>query len=230
MRRISVLLACAVLTACGGGGSGGQQPPSAIQVRRLVVAYGDSTQVGSAPLNRTGPDTPPAAEAQVDLQAAGMDVTVQADGHAGTTAQQMLDGTDNSGLPWDQRLRVLNASIITIKHGINGNATGAEHAATLRLLVQEARAQGRAVLLETPNPVVSGGILSADQIAGVAERVTATRAVAAELGVPLCDHDAAIRAMGWDTLEHMPDGVHPEPAVYGLLGQQMAACLMPMLR
>lgn len=234
--RICIFALAFALVACGGGGSAElESSPVASKASTLkIVAYGDSTQQGSTFVSSEvgyvlAP--PPAAEAQTQLQAWGIDAAVSSAGIGGTTSEQLLAGSDGSGLPWADRLMRDGASIVAINHGINDNGRDPKaFRATLEALVGIAQGQGRRVVLETANPLVAGTALAARfDLASHAALAQVTREVAAATGATLCDQMAAFEQAGAATLEHIPDGVHPRAQALKFKGQVLARCIFNTL-
>lgn len=247
MKKLSFgLLVAVVVSACGCGGGGGAEPPAPVASVQAATppaepeafrirAYGDSTQGGYtlASDGRYVNVSTPADEAHRRLRewSARDEIVVEQEGLGGTTSADLLHGTDGSGLAWAQRLPA-SVKIVTINHAINDNARPiADFSADLRELVLIAKQLGKAVVLETPNPIVAGGALSPRfDIAAHQTKVQAVREVAAETGAVLCDQHQAIVDAGLATLQHLPDGVHPSPALYLFKGRTLGACLLPLLR
>lgn len=177
---------------------------------------GNSIQAGYVP--GAAAAHPPAQDV---AQISGAAVIIEAFG--GVTAQQILDGTDGSGYPFAQREAAYRPRVVFIQAATNGTQPGDAYAAVLRLLVQQARQVGAAVVLETPPPIVPGGSAAVFQdLPTFYQRVQATRNVAAETGAALCDHYANISP--WASLGVLPDGVHPTEDVYAYMGRVDASC------
>lgn len=101
--------------------------------------------------------------------------------------------------------KVRRGSIVVVNYGINDvRATGAS--------VEAYKARLRAInasMYQTPSPPFDG-------------YAQAMREVAAELGRPVIDVSAKVRAMpGWEARAW--DGVHPDPGLYWIISQQIVA-------
>lgn len=199
-----------------------------------IPLFGDSTQAGvtagSADL------APPALAVQELLRQAGHDMTVSSHGIPGTYLYQLLSGADGTGRTWSQKLADSGASIVVDNHGINDSWAGIEtplddYRASLRLLVAEAKAQGKVLILETPNPVLPVLTGLRMNIAAHEAKVQAMRDVGLETGTPVCDVNEEIRRQGMATPEWISDGVHPTRALYqGVIASKLASCITLQLR
>lgn len=235
MRFVATAALALTLAACGGGGGGSTSVPvQAVQVTPVAVAmYGDSTQEGRPPNWGAPPYTPPADAAQAELRrlTGRQDIAVTSYGIGLTDSKQLLDGTDGSGLDWSHRIAASGARFVTINHGINDNARPVdEYRFVLGELVRQAQAQGKVPVLETPSPIVDGGVIAAYfSIPAHDAKVQTMRDVARDTGAVLCDEYASIKADHRDTLADLPDGVHGTPDFYAYKGRLLAACLAPLL-
>jgi lysophospholipase L1-like esterase len=127
----------------------------------------------------------------------------------GTTAGELLAGTDGRNRPWP---REVAADIVVVNHALNDSYRHvplATYAEQLRRL--------HATVYETPNPVTVGWPSP--------PYAAAMREVAATLHAPVADVDAWMRAQpNWPAM--LDDGVHPTPAGYRAIVLQV---LMPTL-
>ena len=137
-------------------------------------------------------------------------VTVRAQG--GTTARELVTGTDGRNQPWP---RSVNADLVVINHGINdmthyGPAGFEQYRADLRTLARQSPAK---VIFETPN-IVKGWDVSI--------YARAMREVAAEVSAPVADVYAFTAALpDWQAL--VPDWAHPSTALYQQIGDRVLA-------
>ncbi len=176
-----------------------------------IQLFGDSTQVG---LDRaTGR---PVAQPPVALLQAAMDkrfgagaVSVTERAVSGTTAGQLLAGTDGRNRPWPQEV---DADIVVVNHALNDSYRHVPLDAYARQLREL-----HATVYETPNAIT---------VPWPVEPYTARmRDVAASLNAPVADVDAWMHAQpGWPAL--LADGLHPNQAGYREIVQKV---LMPTL-
>lgn len=113
-----------------------------------------------------------------------------------------LSGTTAAEFP---ATKVKPGAITVVNYGINDSrADGAS--------VEKYKARLRAIapaIFETPSPPFDG-------------YAQAMRDVAKELGKPVADVSAGVRAMpGWQA--RVPDGVHPDPGLYWMISRDMVA-------
>ena len=222
-------LGCAAaLSACGGGG-GAATPPSTPNVATtpapavpthqtavLIKAYGDSTIEGMTSIDGTYQHTP--YNAPADLQTMlqdrfGKSITISNMGIGGTTAQELLNGTDGSNLTWSQKMSASKAQIVLIEYGINDmlipGTTVDAFTSTLQQIVSIAQAAGKTVILETPNPINTA------HNAGLWSFANVIKTVAAQYHVTCIDEFTyLIGQSGWAAL--LSDGIHPTISTYQL--------------
>jgi len=198
---LPILIALAS-ASCGGGG----EPPipcnSKDSVR--VQLFGDSTQVGfdSASTNSLAPHNP-TAELQnyFDAQYGRGKVTVTSRAMNGSSARQLVDGTDGLNGPWPGSV---TADVVVMNHGINDLYPVDDLAEYRRNLEVLSAAPGTQVVFETPN------ILRKLDITPYAE---AMREVARDRGLPIADVFAYTSALpDWPVLLY--DNAHPSDALY----------------
>jgi lysophospholipase L1-like esterase len=150
MSTLPALIVCLVLGGCGGGGDAAPCPQT---VR--VQLFGDSTMWGTDGATGQQALHPPAARLQVEMDArfgAGK-VSVSSRAKGGTTARQLVEGTDGVNQPWPGSV---NAEIVVINHGINdmqAHETQGEYLGWLTKLA--ANTAGATLVFETPNKVKS---------------------------------------------------------------------------
>ncbi|AVA33375.1 hypothetical protein C3Z06_06880 [Cupriavidus metallidurans] len=154
------------------------------------------------------------SNAQAVLRAGyGQTVTVANEGVPGTTAVNLVLGTDGKHLPWTQQMANSTAQIVVVNFCINdSNPAFKESTETYRAflsqIVNTARGAGKVIFLVEPNTVDSS-ILPA-----TAQYVTVMREVAAQLNVPL--------VANWGYPAVTPDGIHPDAPTYASMGERMA--------
>jgi lysophospholipase L1-like esterase len=236
----ALALACA-LTACGGGGGDSPAapartaatatstttvtpstptPPSApplASVSQVIEYYGDSTIWGWATGSNGVQVNKPAPLAFAEAFPASPHQEVRNEGVSGTTACTLLTG-DGKHAEWNGQMANSTATAVIINHAINDAKPGtgesvSAYKACLLSLVQIAKAKGKRVILETPNPV-SG-------FTGLENYVAAMKDVAAQEQVSLIDQFKYLTDYlnGRDTAEITPDGLHPTNDVYIMKGK-----------
>jgi lysophospholipase L1-like esterase len=151
--------------------------------------------------------------------------TVRNQGVNGQTACDLLVGT-NGFNDWGTRLRNSpETTVVILNHGINDalspNAVPVEqYGSCLTALSQIAKAEGKRVIFETPNPVASPGL---------ATYVQMMRQVAAQEGLTLIDQYAYLtQRYGGDASVIAPDGIHPTDAIYIEKGRYAAGIYLSL--
>ncbi len=239
LHSFASVIVVAALAACGGGsdGNGGTNagngggngpnnpPPSTTLLNstpQVIEYHGDSTIWGY----RTGTSGDRIAEASraPTAFAAALPSHHQVEnlGRNSTTACDLLRGGGVYGAEpaqpnWREHMSNSEATVVIINHGINdvNQGTVGDYRQCLNEVVDIAQAEGKVVILETPNPV-------ADE--RIEEFVEAMRDVANSQGVDLIDQYAHLIAdFTANPGEMCPDGVHPTEAVYVEKGRYAAS-------
>jgi lysophospholipase L1-like esterase len=218
-RRLIAILACACLAACGGGDSRDQSAKASAACTAKPVRiqlFGDSTMAGyDGATGKIGTTTPQGAlQALMDTRVGPGAVQIASRAVLGTTALQLVAGTDGLNLPWPQSV---DADIVVISFGINDYLAGepvAQYQATLRTLAI-APAQ---VVWETPLPIFPGPVYASSL--SYAPEMRAAVPIGADASAYV------LSAPGW-AAAHAADSVHPDAAGYFLL---MRDVLEPALR
>jgi len=164
-----------------------------------IQLFGDSTQWGYDRKTDQPVAQPPVAvlQAAMDARFGAGAVIVTERAVPGTTAGQLLAGTDGRNRPWP---REVDADIVVVNHALNDSRENVPLATYERQL-----AALHPTVFETPNPVTVPW--------PVPPYVAAMRKVAAAQHAPLADVDAWMRAQPkWPSL--LDDGVHPTQAGY----------------
>ncbi|CAJ2712588.1 SGNH/GDSL hydrolase family protein [Burkholderia pseudomallei] len=221
-----------LLSACGGGGDGGSSPSTQTQQsaqKSVLIEYvGDSTVYGCTLLegNPRGPQclenyaqSPHNEPAMVQylLDKKSIDqVTVLNSGVAGTTVADLLNGTNKVPQPWWPHVQQSKAQIIVMNYGINDayapGMTPELFSAELDQVISAAKAAGKQIILETPNPIMS------DHASYLASLVDAEKQTAAKWGVQVIDQYGYLSSIpNWPSM--LSDGMHPTDAGYELKGQ-----------
>lgn len=152
---LTILAAVLALVACGGGGTSDPQPATpCVQMAQVrVQLFGDSTMEGWDGATGAYAVRTPTSELQDALDARfGRGTTlVTSRAMSGTTARQLVAGTDGRNQPWP---RSVDAEIVVVNHGIN-DATHGDDLATYKaaLAAIVANPGGARLIFETPNAV-----------------------------------------------------------------------------
>ncbi len=231
----AIMISALTLTACGGGGGGGgdrNQPPGndpaqnpitvapkLVNSAQTIDYYGDSTIFGwrtsaTDQVDTTAPEAFAAALANSSLH------TVTNKGLSGQTACELLNGT-NLARDWAAEMDQSSATVVILNHGINDavstrNAVSVDqYRSCLTGLAQIAKAEGKRVVFETPNPIAEEGNLPT--------YVQTMRDVARAEGLSLIDQYAYLNQQyGNDGGAITRDGLHPTDEVYIVKGQYAA--------
>ena len=135
-------------------------------------------------------------------------------GVGGTTAKELVAGTDGLNQPWP---RSVAAEIVVLNHGINDLTHDGDPAAYRAALLMIAQNTGGASLVfETPNVV---------QVFNTAPYAQAMREVAAEFKVPVADTNALSAAQ-----QSLGDWAHPTDAGYvSIVANSLAPAVVPLV-
>jgi lysophospholipase L1-like esterase len=199
------------------------------QKSNLVIEYYGASSVWGAQSGNTGNQvaiTEPKAF-QAALPAYTPYTTIINRGISGATARDWLNGSANLGIsiPWTTQMAQSKASIVIMQIGINDMNTYSldEYIRNLTALVQQARAAGKAIILETPGPADNGALVPFAQ--GMID-------VATRLNVPLIDQytywNAYMAADHVAIRTLVPDGTHPSDAWYIQKGQYAASVFVKL--
>lgn len=209
---------------------------------RTIAFFGDSTMWGSSVADTAVQvaTTPPAAfEAFVDLYHGNSACAVTNNAIGGTSAKQMIAGTDGSGSTFAAKMAVTTASVIYCNHALNdavGGSTPAEYEAALVAFVTTCRTYGKAPILVTPFPNFTGGATfsGAARASAVKQYADIMRKVAIAHSVTLFDQYRFIEKMltsgKYKQLDLLPDGTHGSQALYTRAGFNLATPLIGVLR
>lgn len=183
------------------------------------------------PVTKTWPQNPGNAPAYLGwaLQVTyGPTVQVSNQGVSGTTATQLLNGTDGVHPDWRTQMQNSKAQIIAINHMINDayeqQETAQQYGNSLTELVQIAQYYGKTVVLEEPAPTCADPVKYAtqEQFVGVMEWV------ASNLNVNIVTEDAFIKTIGnWQS--HEPDCIHPDAYLYQIIGDRENSVISPIV-
>ncbi len=210
-----------------GPGDEGSDPPEPPPTQNdgpyVIDYYGDSTVWGWVAGSSGARIETPAPEAFAAALPASPENVVRNEGVNGSTACDLLNGTDGVHPQWRAQMELSDATHVILNHGINDRKSYdiGQYRSCLRELVRIAREQGKAVVLETPNPITSEGL---DTYVQAMHDV----ALAQDPDVPVIDqHAYLIERLGDASVDSIiPDGEHPDQATYILKGQYAARRFM----
>lgn len=241
----SLLLSASLLfVACGGGGSADTASPANPPVTNpppsgsdpspdpgsptpnndpyVIDYYGDSTIWGWATNTSGARVARPAPQTFAERLPSQPQNEVRNEGVSGTTACDLLNGTDGVHPEWRAQMQASNATHVIVNHAINDqNPQFAQYGvegyrSCLEDIARIAREEGKQVVFETPNPVADDDL---------ATFVEAMRDVAGDQQppVPVIDQYAyltnymAQEGVGLDAI--VPDGTHPSQDTYDMKGR-----------
>ena len=192
---------------------------------QVIEYYGDSTIWGYGSGTGVRVATPAPAAFAAALPAA-RNYSVINEGVNGSTACQLLNGTDGKHPAWDTQMASSKATVVILNHAINDEWIEdlATYRSCLSSLSQKAKQHGKKVVFETPNPTRDSGVNGLDVY------VNAMKAVAVQEGAPVIDQYKYLSAYlnGQSAYTICPDGLHPTDAVYIMKGKY-AASVYPSL-
>lgn len=207
-----------------------------------VACFGDSTMWGADPANLTAQVALPPTTALANFVNGfhgNTALTVTNAAISGTTATQMIAGTDGSGSTFAARVAASSARVVCCNHGINdaygSNATTlTAYRTALLAFVAQTRAAGKTPVLVTPFPALTLGAFGNQARAEATARFAqAMRDVATAQGVTLVDNHRTISRLlqidGQLPLTLLPDGVHGSQGLYGFAGNQLAGAILGAL-
>lgn len=205
--------------------------PTPAPVTASIDYYGDSTiwgykSGGGGKVANPAPTVFAEALPQYHLPT---QYTVRNEGVNGSTACQLLSGTDGVHPAWDTQMSKTSASIVIINHGINDQWKDGSidaYKACMTSLAQKAKAHGKRVIFETPNPTLNS------YPNGLDKWVDAMRAVASEQDLQTIDQYSYLKAYlnGASVYTICPDGEHPTDAVYAMKGKYAASVFAKLPR
>lgn len=147
---------------------------------------------------------------------------VKNEGVGGASIVELLEGRDGVHPTWATAVTQTTAKYIIMNYGINDSyerdTTTTSYKANYAKAIDIARAAGKIIILETPNPTHDGAL--------TASFADAMKQVAAEKGVPVIDQYYYLKqymtANNLGIYQVTNDGVHPTQATYTLKGQYAA--------
>jgi lysophospholipase L1-like esterase len=204
-----------------------------------VACFGDSTMWGADPASLgIQVTTPPPAQLQniINNFYGNSSLTVTNNAISGTTATQMIAGTDGSGSTFAAKMAVSGASVVYCNHGVNDafgpNATTAlQYKTALLAFVSAVRLVGKTPVLVTPFATLTIGTFGSQaRSEATGHFAQVMRDVAAAHGVALVDNNNYQKLyLGIDgimPLVVLPDGVHGTQATYSRAGNNLAEAIL----
>lgn len=197
-----------------------------------IEMYGDSTTYGVGATNPTTESEPAVLAALFAgrYDPAVKQVLISNQGMSGTIAQQLLAGSDGVHLPFAQLMASSNANMVILNYGMNDSVPAAGvtlqyYGQVLGDLIDIARAAGKFVVLQQPNPSCT------PEHAALGDYVRKLNSVAQAKGVAVVDQylrslelTQSINPTCWG-LAHLPSGRHPpEHVALQLQGEQHVQC------
>jgi lysophospholipase L1-like esterase len=192
---------------------------SSAATQQLIEYYGDSTVWGYRS-NTGGQVATPAPAAFAQALPNPTAYSVSNEGVSGSTACDLLNGTDGRHQPWSRQMAASKAKYVFVNHAINDQWKYdlATYKGCLRSLVQTAKQYGKQMIFETPNPTRDSGP------GGLDTMVAAMKEVAAQENVPVVDQNKYLTGYlaGRSPYTICPDGLHPSDEVYVMKGKYAA--------
>jgi len=197
----------------------------------VIAAYGDSTTAGvtsSGGRNVISKENEMTYLQQMLQEKYGHDVRIENHGSPGAQISELVNGKES----WEQRMAQSDASIILINYAINdarvfsgkNRSHGAESPQDfnriLTDLVKTAKAHGKQVVLQQPNPLCG----RAEQW-NVWPYVYQINAVAQQQHVPVVKQYELIKQQKEWSSQMSPDCIHPTKDLYEIKAQQTFALL-----
>jgi phage-related protein len=194
----------------------------------VVAMYGDSTTFG-AELLPSGKWIKSLSNVPAVIQSKySGGVTVLNKGISGVTMPQMVIGAYPATKTWAQEMAESYANIVVLNFGINDANTVWEDDYQINYyatqLIDIAQAHGKIVVIETPNPVNTPLYTRLSQVAYV------IRTLAQSRSLTLADHHLWIQTglPSWET--YLPDGIHPNAALYTYKADSLYSVLNPVVQ
>lgn len=183
---------------------------------QVIEYYGDSTIWGYRSGNGEQVAVP-APAAFADALPGGAKFSVLNEGVNGTTACDLLNGTDGRHPPWKEQMAKSRAKYVLVNFAINDQWKSdlATYKSCLRALARTAKQNGKQMIFETPNPTRDSGRDGLDVY------VNAMREVAAQEKLPVIDQYQYLTELlnGQSPYAICPDGLHPADHVYVAKGR-----------
>lgn len=194
-------------------------PVPAPSAPQLIEYYGDSTVWGYR-TNSGGQVAKPAPVAFAESLPNPSAYIVRNEGVSGTTACDLLNGTDGRHQPWSNQMAASSATYVFVNFAINDQWKHDldTYKSCLQSLARTAKQYGKQMVFETPNPTRDSGS------GGLDVYVNGMKEVAAQENVPVIDQYKYLSEYlnGQSPYIICPDGLHPTEMVYVMKGQYAA--------
>ena len=186
---------------------------------QIIEYYGDSTVWGYRS-GTGGQVAKPAPVAFAEALPQARKFEVRNEGINGTTACDLLNGTDGKHAAWPAQMAASKAKYVFINFAINDQwkTDLSTYQSCLRSLARIAKQYGKQMVFETPNPTRDSGPTGLDLY------VNAMKEVAGQENVPVIDQYQYLTVYlnGASPLVICPDGLHPADDVYAMKGRYAA--------
>lgn len=194
----------------------------------IVEMYGDSTTWGSTELpDGTWIQSPSNVPAVLQSKY-GSNVVVVNKGIPGLTIPEFAIGAAPAKMTWAQAMAISPAHIVGINLGINdANAEWETDYVVnyyLGQLIDVAQAAGKTVFIETANPIDNPLYDRLSEIALV------TRTLAQSRALTLADHHLWIQTGLPNWQSYLPDGKHPNAALYTFKAENLYTIVNPLIQ
>jgi acyl-CoA thioesterase-1 len=199
----------------------------------IIAMYGDSTTYGTVFLNGAYSVTANSEPSVLGSLLPG--AIIENHGGGGSTSFDLLNGAGTGRTPqewlpnnWWQEMAASKADIVTINLGMNDAFYTDENffKQAITDLVTIARNAGKTVIVETPNPLA--GYYTEPWRDRVAAYAAEAAAAARAAGATVVDQWAGVQKMP-EWRSHLPDGIHPDDAMYAFKADLAAAALAPLV-
>lgn len=154
-------------------------------------------------------------------------ILIENRGVNGTTAKQLIDGTHSFKTSFSQQLNAGKADIVIINFGINDcytpGYTPEKYANDISELVRIARAAGKTVIIETPNPIDN---MHNEWLWSFQHQAVVT---GQKLGVPVINQwEEMMKRPDWQSL--LGDKIHPTSPGYVVKSNISFAVIYPVVK
>jgi hypothetical protein len=199
--------------------------PAPAGTARIIEYYGASSIWGyqSGTGNRVAVPAPAAFAAALP---ASLQYDVRNEGVSGTSAYQLLTGTDGVHPTWEIQMTKSKATYVIMNYAINDQWKYdiASYKSYLTSLARIAKKHGKQLVLETPQPTRDSYPDSLDLY------VQAMKDVASQEQVPVIDQYQYLKEYlnGASVYTICPDGIHPTDEIYIKKGQYAASVFVTL--
>jgi lysophospholipase L1-like esterase len=201
--------------------------PTTSTTTQIVEYYGDSTIYGYRS-GSGGQVAKPAPAAFAEALPASGKYDVRNEGVSGTTACDLLNGTDGVHPAWSSQMTSSKAKYVLVNFAINDEwkYDMNTYKSCMHSLAQTAAQHGKQMIFETPNPTRDSGP------GGLDTMVAAMKEVASQEGIPVIDQYQYLTNYlnGASPYSICPDGLHPTDAVYIMKGQYAASVFTTLFK